>query len=71
MRKRRKGTVLFRPVDGKAARISRKCPEELWCKIFNLDNNWDEANDATMWLLTADKGDIYESETGKYEIKVI
>jgi hypothetical protein len=70
MSKRKKGTVLFRLIDGGDERISRRCPEELWCRI-NSEIGADEADAAVKWLNTAEKGDMFESDTGKYELEIL
>ncbi len=70
MSKNKKGTVLFRLTDGGNARISRRCPEELWCRV-NSETGADEADTAVKWLNTAEKGDVFESDTGKYELEIL
>lgn len=31
----------------------------------------DEADAAVKWLNTAEKGDVFESDTGKYELEIL
>ena len=70
MFKRNYGFVLFCLLNGGDERISRRCPEELWCRI-NSEIGADEADVAVKWLNTAEKGDVFESDTGKYELEIL